>query len=244
MTVGRVSRASRAISVALTLAAAGAVGSARAAGDDTGTIEGRVSFSGDPPPPVIVFEGGGLQPVLHLGERRGLRYAVAFLADSPPEPGIGRAAAMMGQVGFVFEPQVLAVREGQAVTFTNEDGANHSVRGEHALTANRLDAYTGAGQSHTHNFRADPAGRPVAVTCRVHPWMAAWIYVFPHSRFAVTDARGGFRIERVPAGAHRLAIRHAAGGLARDLAVRVAAGAVSTVDVVFETGDLESPSPP
>ena len=244
MTVGHVRRGSWSIGAALTLVAAAAVGIARAAGDDTGTIEGRVAFSGEPPPPVIVFEGGGIQPVLHLGERQGLRYAVAFLPDRTPEAAGGEPAATLGQVGFVFEPQVLAVREGQAVTFTNEDGANHSVRGEHALTANRLDVYTGAGQSHTHNFRADPAGRPITVTCRVHPWMAAWIYVFPHSRFAVTDARGGFRIERVPAGAQRLAIRHAAGGLARDLTVSVAAGATSRIEVVFGSGELAPPPVP
>jgi len=237
----RMSLALRSIGSAVTVMAGGL---AWASADGVGTIEGRVAFSGTPPPPTIVFEGGGVQHVLHLGERQGLRYAVAFLAGAPTEAAGNDTPATVSQVGFIFDPPVLAVREGQAVRFTNEDGANHNVRAEHALPANRLDAYTGAGQAHTHRFRADPGGSPVSVTCRVHPWMAAWIYVFPHPRFSVTDVGGRFRIERVPAGEHRVSIRHPAGGLARDLTVRVEAGATSRAEVVFDSSDLAPPPSP
>jgi hypothetical protein len=64
--------------------------------------------------------------------------------------------------------------------------------------------------------------------------MASWIYVFAHPHFAVTGADGRFSIPGVAPGAHRLAVRHAAGRLSRDLRVRVEAGRTAHVEVAFD----------
>jgi hypothetical protein len=71
--------------------------------------------------------------------------------------------------------------------------------------------------------------------------MAAWLYVFEHGRFAVTDTAGRFRIEGVPAGRHRLGVRQPAGRLARNLAVDVPVGQVVRVDIAFTDGDIGVP---
>lgn len=203
-----------------------------------GVIEGHVAFLGQPPPPTIVFESGATQHVLYLDERHGLRYAVAFLAGASAVSGAEEAPTTLNQSGFVFRPQVLAVREGQPVRFTNEDSANHNVRSQSGRPENRFDAYTGTGHVHTARFRGQGGEEPLVITCDIHPWMVAWIYVFGHPYFAVTDGAGRFRITGVAPGAHRLAVRHPAGGLARDLPVRIEAGGTTRVEVVFETDDL------
>ena len=41
-----------------------------------------------------------------------------------------------------------------------------------------------------------------------HSWMNAWIYVFDHPYYAVTDASGAFVIKDVPAGDHLLELWH------------------------------------
>ena len=41
-----------------------------------------------------------------------------------------------------------------------------------------------------------------------HTWMSAWIYVFDHPYFAVTDASGAFVIKDVPAGEHVVELWH------------------------------------
>lgn len=83
----------------------------------------------------------------------------------------------------------------------------------------------------------------VEINCDIHHWMAAWIFVFDHPHFAMTNASGAFRIDRVPAGAHRLRVRHAPGGLARDVDVTVRPGKTIAVDVPFDTEDLRADRP-
>ena len=215
-----------------------ASGPGRSAG---GAIEGRVTFSGPPPPPTIVIQDGGSQQVLYVDRSGGLGYAVVFLPDAPPAGGPPPAArAAVNQRNFIFEPQVLAVRSGQTVRFTSDDPANHNVRVQDSSPANTFSIHTGSGSvgPHTHAFGPAPPGRALALSCDIHPWMAAWVYVFEHDRFAVTNTDGTFRIDGVPAGRHRLSVHQPAGGLARDLTVDVRAAETAIVDVAFTPEDL------
>jgi plastocyanin len=208
-----------------------------------GRIEGRITFEGRPPAPLEVAESGGDQKVLHVDRSGGLRYAVMYLPDATPSPAPPAGEAVMDQRRFVFEPQVLAIRAGQAVRFTNSDPANHNVRSTDANPANAFSVLTAdARTSHTHRFAATPPDRPVVLTCDIHPWMAAWVYAFTHDRFAVSGPDGRFTMAHVPAGRHRIAIRQPAGRLARDLAVDVRAGETTRLDVRFTTADVGMPS--
>jgi hypothetical protein len=54
--------------------------------------------------------------------------------------------------------------------------------------------------------------------------MRAWVYVVPHPWFAVTDEKGQFKIERVPAGKYTLWLRHADTGQQERRSVQVKEG--------------------
>jgi hypothetical protein len=205
----------------------------------TGDIEGRISFSGTPPRGTQVEETGSTQPVLYVNRTGGLRHAVVYLPDARQRGEIP-PPAIMNQRRFVFEPQVLAVRAVQLVRFTNDDPANHNVRAHGTTKANTFSINTASGavDETGRTFVATPAERPLELSCDLHPWMAAWLYVFDHDHFAVSDATGAFRLEGVPAGRHRIAVRQPGGRLARNLAVDVVAGQTARIDVVFTAADL------
>jgi plastocyanin len=207
-----------------------------------GAIEGRVTFAGTPPPAVIAE--GGTQPVLYVDNSGGLQYVVVFLPDARADRGPAGTPSTVEQRRFTFEPQVLAVRAGQTVRFTNDDPANHNVRSQDPNPANRFSVNTAAGAAApaTHRFVATPPERPIELSCDIHPWMIAWVYVFDHRQFAVTDANGRFRIDRVPPGHHRLAVRQPAGKLQRDVAADVRAGNTTRIDVQFSAADFGMPS--
>jgi plastocyanin len=207
-----------------------------------GAIEGRVTFAGAPPPAVMAEEGS--QPVLYVDDSGGLRYVVVFLPDARPDRVSSGTPATMQQRHFIFEPQVLAVRAGQTVRFTNDDPANHNVRSQDPNPLNRFSVSTAAGAvgSATHRFAATSPDRPIALSCDIHSWMTAWVYVFDHRQFAVTDAGGRFRIDNIPPGHYRLSVRQPAGRLRRELAADVTAGRTTRIEVGFNAADLGMPS--
>ena len=45
---------------------------------------------------------------------------------------------------------------------------------------------------------------PFYIKCDVHPWMKTWVLVSDHPYFAVTDAKGNFSIEGIPAGTYEV----------------------------------------
>ena len=209
----------------------------------TGVIEGRVTFEGTPPSPTIVIQDGGSQQVLYVDRSGGLRYAVVFVQDARPGGEPPTAAATMNQRNFIFEPQVLAVRAGQTVRFTSDDSANHNVRAKDANPTNTFSITTGSGSvgPNFHRFAATRGDRALQLSCDIHPWMAAWVYVFDHDQFAVTKPDGSFRIEHVPAGKQTLAVRQPSGQLTRSLPVDVTAGQTVRADVRFTSAEVTVP---
>jgi plastocyanin len=206
----------------------------------TATIEGRVTLEGSPPPPTVVTQDGGFQQALYVDRSGGLRYAVVFLPDARAGGATPVAAARMNQRNFIFEPQVLAVRSGQTVRFTSEDPANHNVRADDSNPSNTFNINTapGSAEPDTQRFAATRPDRPLQLSCDIHPWMTAWIYVFDHAQFAVTTADGSFRIDNVPVGRHRIAVRQPSGGLARDVTIEVRPGATARLDVRFASSEV------
>jgi plastocyanin len=244
-TRARAGRAIVPVAIARFLIACVAIGSGAgwSRGQAGGSIEGRVSFDGPPPLGVTVVESGTTQKVLHVDSSGGLQYAVVYLADARPGGAIPREPATMDQRLFIFEPQVMAVRAGQLVQFTNSDPAGHNVRSRDLQPENAFNLVTaGAAVEGTHRFASTPAGRPVELSCDIHPWMAAWVYVFDHDQFAVTNRSGRFRIDTVPVGRHRLSVRQPSGRVARELVVDVRPGETTRVEVRFTPADAGMPS--
>jgi plastocyanin len=206
---------------------------------NSGAIEGRVIFTGTPPSPLVLTHDGDSQPVLYVDRSGGLRYVVVYLPDAPNSSTRPPSAATVNQRRFIFEPQVLAVRAGQTVRFTNDDPANHNVRARDPHPANTFSINTASGavEPSVHQFAPTAHGHAVELSCDIHPWMAAWVYVFEHDQFAVTSGDGSFRIEDVPPGRHRIAVRQPSGRLARDLTVDIRSGETTHLDVRFTAGD-------
>jgi plastocyanin len=209
-----------------------------------GTIEGRIRYEGPPPADVLVPESGAMQKTLHVSSAGGLQYAVVYLPDALRTGAPREAAFDVDQRQFVFVPPVIAVRAGQPVRFTNSDTANHNVRATDSIPENTFALDTSAADTagKVRRFSAPQPMRPVRLSCDIHPWMTAWVYAFEHDQFAATDANGRIRIDRVPAGRHRVAVRHPAGGLERDLSVEVRPGETALLDVRFTPADVHMPS--
>lgn len=103
-----------------------------------------------------------------------------------------------------FEPHALAMREGQTLVAKNTAPVPHNVnwQGSPAKNPGGNKIIPPGKDEKISNLKADK--RPVAVSCNIHPWMKAWIRVFDHPYYAVTDKDGKFEIKEAPAGKFKI----------------------------------------
>ena len=106
--------------------------------------------------------------------------------------------AVMDQRNETFVPHVLAITTGTTVDFPNSDKFYHNVFSLSKTRPFDLGRYA-AGNSRPVRF--DRAGI-IRVFCDIHSHMNAYILVFNHPFFAMTDAEGRYRIENVPPGTY------------------------------------------
>jgi plastocyanin len=106
--------------------------------------------------------------------------------------------AVMDQHNETFVPHVLAITTGTTVDFPNSDAFYHNVFSLSKTKTFDLGRYA-AGNSRPVRF-----DRPgiVRVFCDIHAHMNAYILVFGHPFFAMTDKEGRYRIENVPPGSY------------------------------------------
>jgi plastocyanin len=106
--------------------------------------------------------------------------------------------AVMDQRNETFVPHVLAITSGTTVDFPNSDRFYHNVFSLSKTRPFDLGRYA-AGNSRPIRF--DRAGI-IRVFCDIHSHMNAYILVFNHPFYAMTDAEGRYRIENVPPGSY------------------------------------------
>jgi hypothetical protein len=173
-----------------------------------GTVKGQITWDDKKPPP-------GSENVVVNAKNKGLKNVIVWLTDAddakkalPINPALkaGKDVTLTIQgAGPVrrFEPRVLAVREGQTVVIANGLRAAEKVRW--------ITKDNNPGDS-----KPLPAGkkididdlkvsrRGIVVVSDLTPSLRAYMWVFDHPYFAVTDADGNFEIKGAPAGKYNI----------------------------------------
>ena len=185
---------------ALTLIAAPSIEAVvTAAGRQSGGIRGRLDIRKLDKPaerrPDVASPGApGPRDVPDL--RRG----VVYLESAPRSAFDEREPShvTMDQRNERFVPHVLAVIVGTIVDFPNSDRIYHNVFSLSRAKRFDLGRYA-AGKS--KGVRMDRPG-VVRVFCDIHSHMNAFVLVFNHPFFDVTDVEGRFELPGLPAGTY------------------------------------------
>ncbi|MGE3840399.1 MAG: carboxypeptidase regulatory-like domain-containing protein [Vicinamibacterales bacterium] len=132
------------------------------------------------------------------------RRSVVYFETAPRNAfeGASERRARIDQRDETFVPHILAVTAGTIVDFPNSDPTYHNVFSLSRSKQFDLGRYA-AGRTKSVVF-----DRPgiVRVFCDIHSHMNAWILVFAHRYFAVTDEAGRYRIEGIPPGTYTVSV--------------------------------------
>ena len=177
---------------------------AKATADEraTGSIRGRVDVRTPARTPEMRPDPGalGMGVMREPLDRRSVVYietAPRAAFEANPE-----LKARMVQRNETFVPHVLAIVTGTYVDFPNDDRTYHNV---FSLSKNNDFNLGRYAAGHTQGVRFQTPGI-VRVFCEIHSHMSAFILVFAHRYFAVTDDEGRYRIDAVPPGTYTLAL--------------------------------------
>ena len=209
-----------------------------AAGDVTGTI----SLTGTPPKEkdITPLKDDATCGKLHTEMPTTHFYVVGSkgeLADvivSLQGPGLsGKSAGasakpvVLDQRGCEYIPQILAVQTDQKINIKNSDPVLHNIHdlpNPDSGNPEKNQAQIPNGPELTFSF-AKPEDF-LKFKCDVHPWMFAWVSVFDHPYFAVSEKDGTFKISNVPPGKYTLKAQHRkAGTVTQEIEVKEGAAA-------------------
>ena len=170
-----------------------------------GDVKGSITFEGNAPKmkplrmdadPVCVAnnEITPRKEWLILGKDNGVKNMLVYIKESKSGSLSGNSitedVAVLDQNGCVYIPHVLGVMVGQQINILNSDGTLHNTHALPKVNKEFNKAMPRSKKQMTVTF--DKSEDPFKIKCDVHPWMVAYIGVFDHPYFAVTDDSGSY----------------------------------------------------
>jgi plastocyanin len=187
--------------------------------EKTFTLSGTLKFDGEVPKPKVnkallndpackaCHVEDPLKDDLVVDSSGGIRWAIVYvkkgLEEKTFDPPAGEV--LIDQVGCTYAPHVAGAMVGQTVNFRNSDPMLHNVM---ALPFLNKAFNFGQIKGAVNGLKFSQQEIPVKLVCNVHPFMVAYVGVFDHPFYAVTDATGKFEIKNLPPGKYTVGVWH------------------------------------
>jgi len=201
----------------------------------TGAIEGTIKYVPDPKRPWNLS-----RYYIQNAKNGRLAEAVVALENSNLSslaPSNAPVKCTVDQLNYQFVPETIAIRAGDTVLISNSDDALHNVMTSDGGQPFNVNVAKGKLFEHTFNHSGG-LKEPVRLGCVFHGAMRAWIYVFDHPWFQLTQKDGRFHVENVPVGQYTLGIAHPAGKLRTTRQIEVKANETTFLEISLSPADL------
>jgi plastocyanin len=178
------------------------------------TLAGTVKYAGAPAaaelhtiPADEQFCGGKQikKEEIQLSAASGLANVVVYIDTIEAGKAATPGSVTLDNADCRYEPHVVATLVGSTVDVTNSDPILHNTHAKGPVGNSFNVALPNQGQVIPQKMRQPGL---MKVGCDVHAWMSAYLAVFSHPYFAVTDADGRFSMLEVPPGDYTLVYWH------------------------------------
>ena len=130
-----------------------------------------------------------------------------------------------------YLPHVLGLRVGQRLSIVNNDPTVHNAHPTPKLNREWNQTQPMGGAPLIKSF--DRAEQFIPFKCNQHPWEKAYVGVFDHPFFAVSDQFGNYEIRGMPAGTYTVVAWHERLGQ-HEMELTVGAGERRRMDFTFD----------
>jgi plastocyanin len=184
----------------------------------TGKVHGRVVFDGDAPrvSELSISEEGSKGCTedgskvsskalsLLVGEDNGIANGVVTVAVKGQKLIVPETPVVLDQAQCRFDQHVVLVPAGTTVEYTNSDSVVHNV---HSLS--RRNPGFNRTLTPKNSFKQVlKESEAIQLTCDMHPWMSAYVYVADTNYAALTDEHGAFEIPGLAPGQYTAKVWH------------------------------------
>ena len=181
---------------------------------DAGTLKGHVKYDGKAPKKKKlrmdadpVCGSSHSSPVLSenfkMAGDGSMAEALVYLKNVKYSGGAPSEPAVLDQKGCIYVPHVFGMVAGQELLIKNSDATLHNIHSMPKVNKEFNFAMPKVVKEKKATFsKSEPD--PFYIKCDVHPWMKTWVLVSDHPYFAVTDAKGNFSIDGIPAGTYEV----------------------------------------
>lgn len=186
--------------------------------------------------------GGSLEdPVLLVRDGRVANAVVWLDGESAPASASMEPAREieLRARGCLLEPRIQVARTGVRLVLANRDAVMHN---PHGWSGSRTEFNVSLIDDKLAIKRTLKEAGIHRVDCDTHTWMHAYVHVFDHPWYDVTQADGAASIRDVPAGKRRFRIWHEVLG-ERTVEVDVRAGETREFEVEWALRDARAPAP-
>ena len=181
---------------------------------EAGTLKGHVKYDGKPPKKkTLRMDADPVCGAAHtdrvynenfkMAEDGSMEEALIYIKDVSYSEGVPSEPTILDQKGCVYVPHVFGMIAGQQLLIKNSDATLHNIHSMPKINKEFNFAMPKVVKEKKSTFsKSEPD--PFYIKCDVHPWMKTWVLVSDHPYFAVTDAKGNFSIDGIPAGTYEV----------------------------------------
>lgn len=188
------------------------------------TLRGKAHLRGVPPPEKQLpleancaqqHPNGATTRFYVVGPDGGFGDVLIFISDGLPDVKwpMPNAPLILTQPGCIYEPYVSAARAGQPIQVQNLSPIMHNIHPTPTVRGNREFNFAQLPNAKPIEFSFSVPELFLRLKCDVHPWEYAYISIFNHPFFAVTDEKGEFTLPPLPKGNYTLEAYHRKAGV-------------------------------
>ncbi len=138
-------------------------------------------------------------------ESKGVENVVVVLAEISEGKSLATIETpVFDQRNCTYDPHILFIKAGERLQMKSSDDILHNI---HAVGPSKFNKPFPLPNMIIKQKMRKP-GVSVLSCDAGHSWMSAYIFVLPHPYFALTDEKGDFVLNDVPAGTYKLMVWH------------------------------------